>query len=61
MSYEITEKGKKFIVSNQNTGRVVAAHKTKAKAVTQVKALYASEDGEADRMEVEIIEEVEKV
>ena len=45
MPYEIEEKEDRFILSNKNTGRVVAAHKTKAKAEAQRKALYASESG----------------
>jgi len=44
MPYDITHKGKKFIVSNQNTGRVVAAHDTKEKATTQMEAMNIRED-----------------
>lgn len=43
MPYEITKKGKKFILSNRDTGRVVAAHDTKKKAVKQMQAIYFSE------------------
>lgn len=54
MPYEIEEKGKKFIVSRQSTGRVIAAHKTKDKAIAQIKSLYAKENGEFSRMEAEV-------
>lgn len=49
MPYIIEEKGDKFILSNKNTGRVIAAHKTKAKASAQMKSLYAHE-GSQDRI-----------
>lgn len=42
MPYIITRKGKNFILSNKNTGRVIAAHKTKKKAIAQMKALYVN-------------------
>ena len=43
MPYIIESKGDKFILSNKDTGRVVAAHKTKAKAEAQRKSIYAHE------------------
>lgn len=44
MPYEISSKGKKFILSNKETGRVIAAHDTKKKAQDQMKAIYANEN-----------------
>ena len=43
MSYQIEHKGKRFILSNKDTGRVIADHETKDKAMAQAKALLENE------------------
>lgn len=44
MAFIVEEKGDRFIVSNKNTGRVMADHGTKEKAIIQAKALNVNEN-----------------
>jgi|WetSurSiteA1Bulk_404760.scaffolds.fasta_scaffold16053_1 hypothetical protein len=43
MPYEIKKKADSYSVVNRNNGRVYGVHSKKAKAVAQLKALYANE------------------
>ncbi len=46
MPYKIMKKGKKFSVISEATGRVLGMHKTKEKAMSQMRAAYANMDKE---------------
>jgi hypothetical protein len=42
MPYEIRKRGSKYVVVNAKTGDVRGTHDTKAKALAQLRALYAN-------------------
>ncbi len=44
MPFSIKKKGKKYSVISEASGRVLGMHKTKEKAMTQMKAAYANMD-----------------
>lgn len=45
MPYKIEKKENKFLVINEDTGKVKGTHDTKEKAVAQMKLLYGIEHG----------------
>lgn len=45
MPWRIRRSGNKWQVVNQDTGRVMGEHDTKAKAMAQLRALYANYEG----------------
>lgn len=42
MPYAIRKRGSKFVVVSQDSGRVLGTHPSKAKAESQLRALYAN-------------------
>jgi len=42
MPYEIKKRGNEWVVINKKTGKVKGRHKTKEKALRQLRALYAN-------------------
>jgi len=42
MPYEIKKRGNEWVVINKKTGKIKGRHKTKEKALRQLRALYAN-------------------
>ena len=48
MPWEVVKKGSKWAVVKESSGKVVGTHPTKAAAMRQLRALYASENKKDD-------------
>ena len=44
MPYKVKQRKDKWVVINTQTGEVKGTHRSKAKAMSQMRALYANED-----------------
>jgi len=42
MPWKVEKKGNSYVVKNKNTGRVAGTHKSKNKAIAQLRALYSN-------------------
>lgn len=49
MPYEVVKKGSKWVVVKESSGKVIGTHPTRAAAVKQMRALYASEGKKDDK------------
>lgn len=49
MPWRIRKKGNKFLVVSEASGRVLGAHKTRAEALAQLRAVYANAKPEEKR------------
>lgn len=49
MPWDVKKQGSKWVVYKESTGKVVGTHPTRAAAVRQMRALYASEGKKDDK------------